>query len=137
MNRKCQPPTAYRLMSVVFCVLIVGCGSNLASISGKVTLDGKPLTRGTVVFQTNGQAMGHAEIQPDGSYRIKTGDRRGLEPGTYQVTITAYKSLPNADDPSEPIPDLLTPVRYNKPASSGLTAEVKPDSNTFDFHLKQ
>ena len=126
------------------CAMLAGCGAEsdpeldkLVPVSGKVTLDGKPLPRGTVVFHADNAAQGYAEIRSDGSYRVKTGDQRGLMPGTYRVTITAYKTLPStaADDPEEPVPDLLTPPRYNKPDTSGLVAEVQPGSNSFDFSL--
>lgn len=43
-----------RSLSVVLCVigtlLLVGCGGKPASVSGTVTLDGKPLERGVVGF---------------------------------------------------------------------------------------
>lgn len=122
------------LLLISFCPL-AGCSSELVAVSGSVTLNGEPLPRGTVVFQQRGSATGYGEIRSDGSYEVKTGDQEGLKPGTYRVTVTAYETASVADEFEMAVPRLLTPARYNKPETSGLTAEVGPKSRTFDFDL--
>lgn len=123
------------LLAAACLLLLPGCGSNLARVSGEVTLDGKPLETGTIVFQGEGQAMGVGEIE-GGSYAIKTGNERGLAPGKYRVTVSAFQTRPGASDMDEPVPAFLTPQRYNDPETSGLEVEVQPGSNTFDFPLE-
>jgi len=124
------------LWPLLCCLLLCGCGSKLASVEGTVTLDGKPLSTGTVVFQNEGLPMGVGGLSSNGSYTIYTGDQPGLPPGDYQVTVSAYQTRPGRDEMEEPIPVLLTPPRYNKPETSGLTAKVTPGSNRFDFKLE-
>jgi hypothetical protein len=123
-----------RLLPIALCLLAAGCGSDLVAVTGTVTLDDGPLPRGTIVFQAEGAPTGYGEIQSDGSYEIRTGDRRGMMPGTYRVTVTAYQVV-EGGDAGEVIPALLTPARYNDPATSGLTAEVGSGSNHFPFAL--
>ena len=60
----------------------------------------------------------------------------GLLPGTYQVTVSAYKTRPGRDEMEAPTPQFLTPPRYNKPGTSELTADVSPDRRRFDFALQ-
>jgi hypothetical protein len=128
---------AARCAAVAVCLAAAGCGSELADVSGTVTLDGQPLPRGTVVFQGDKLASGYGEIRSDGTFEIRTGDQQGLKPGKYRVTVTAYQTGPAAHAEGEVIPELLTPKRYNNPDTSDLTAEVKPGGGHFDFKLKR
>ena len=116
-------------------VLLTGCGSDLAKVSGTVRLDGKPLDRGTVTFRAEDQAMAVGQIASDGKFQMKTGTQWGVAPGSYRVTVSAYQTRPSEDDLGEPIPILLTPARYNSEQESGLRAEVKPGSNQVNLSL--
>ena len=114
----------------------LGCGgSDLVTVSGTVTLDGQPLESGTIVFQAQGMAMCVGNLGAGGRYELSTGRQEGIAAGTYQVTITAFQVIDQANDDSAPIPKLLTPVKYNIPETSGLTAAVQRVSNSFDFVL--
>ena len=121
------------LLAMGYLLLLPGCGSNQAQVSGKVTLDEEPLKTGTIVFQGEGLPMATGQIK-DGSYVLNTGTERGLPPGKYQVTVSAYQSKGDGD--SELVPKLLTPQRYNNPETSEFEADVQPGSNTFDYALK-
>jgi len=114
-----------------------GCTSAEATVSGKITLDGKALDKGDVSFtSTSGGPLAYGAIDSNGQYQLQTGTGKGVSPGSYQVTVVANEVL-TPTDPSAPlIPKLITPARYSVPATSGLTAEVKPGANTFDFELK-
>lgn len=122
------------------CVLILcctlGCGGSTSSVSGRVTLDGRPLTKGTITFSPTGNAPAAiGQISSSGTYRLFVGTSSSVPPGQYQVTIVATELVePTATDPS-PLPTPLTPEKYNNPATSGLSAEVKAGSNSFDFKL--
>ncbi|NQT37842.1 MAG: hypothetical protein HQ581_10155 [Planctomycetes bacterium] len=128
--------TTSRLLLALAAGLTVGCGSDLAEVTGTVSLDGGPLDSGTIVFQGPDLPQGVGQIGEDGSYRISTGTQRGLPPGQYRVTVTAYKTRTGRDEQEAPIPEFLTPVRYNNPETSGLTADVEPGGNRFDFTLE-
>lgn len=122
-------------------LLIVGCGqraaSGLAPVSGKVSYQGRPLHTGTVVFTpdsvrgTTGE-LARGEIQPDGTYRLKSGEQMGTVPGTHRVTVIAIEQ-----GPAGATPQSLLPSKYRDPELSGLSCEVVPGrENTINFNLQ-
>ena len=132
-------------------VTAAGCGPRrpeTAPVSGRVTYQGKPVTAGRIVFQSEKGHMAVGTIVPDGSYRLTTfapGD--GAMLGHYRVTVEAVRatggSLPTslADEAraraaaQKPRVELLVPESYSELESTPLTAEVKPGPNTIDFNL--
>jgi hypothetical protein len=122
--------------------LAAGCGgAGGLAISGKVTLDGRPLERGNIAFVPEagaGTAGAAAEIA-DGAYAIPAA--QGPTPGRYRVEVhsvrptgaTAKKPV-DPDYAGEQTVDLIPP-RYHR--DSTLAAEVKAGApNTFDFALE-
>ncbi|MDX2038749.1 MAG: hypothetical protein SFX72_19035 [Isosphaeraceae bacterium] len=138
-----------------------GCGddSGLAQrspVSGKVSYKGQPLAKGLISF-IPGAPDGRAATGQitDGKYQLTTQDENdGAFPGTYTVTIAArvvdmtqateaakkkgatsaalpqdFAAKANKDAKNE------IPEKYSLPTTSGLKAEVKAGSNTFDFDL--
>jgi hypothetical protein len=120
------------LLGVLF---LVGCGGNPATVSGKVTLDGQPLTKGDISFYAAGSACANGQIDASGNYSLHTGTDEGLQPGTYQVAIVANDILMPTQPYGSPIPKLITPPQYSNVTTSGFTAEVKPGKNTFNFEM--
>ena len=121
---------------------IVGCHDELSSVSGTVTLDGQPIAvgehvNGVVSFlrEDGSGAPASAALDRSGYYTLKTGSRSGVEPGSYRVTVAVTKTTIPDDPNAMPIPKLITPAKYGNTLNSGLRAEVKPGSNTFDFAL--
>jgi hypothetical protein len=111
-------------------VVVAGCGPGgppRAPVSGTVTLDGKPLPRGTVQFApdagrgTNG-ATGVGSIDAQGRYEIQTTGAPGAIVGFHQVGVVACEQVDLNQTSYAPS---LIPERYNNPLASGLTAEVK------------
>lgn len=117
----------------------MGCGGNgLATVSGEVTLDSKPLATGQVVFNPLGKqptAIGH--IQSNGTYRLSTGRETGVAPGEYIVTVQAREpTLEPTDNTSGPrTGKLLTPEEYGSAQTTPLRFTVEPGSNEFDIPL--
>lgn len=122
---------------------LAGCGGGdglpRQAISGAVTLDGQPLSQGTISFYPDDPAMadpttGGAPIS-EGTYRI-TSDK-GLVPGKYKVSISSPSGeMTNNAAPGSGanLPKERIPSQYN--ANSNLTAEVQSGgSNTFDYEL--
>ncbi len=122
-------------MIALSCILFCGCGGELASVGGTVTLDGKPLDRGTVVFHGEERAQGVGKIEVGGSYSVRTGTQGGLAPGTYRVTVSAFDTKPAPNGQDEPIPLLVTPAKYNSPETSELQAQISAGSNQCAFDL--
>jgi hypothetical protein len=131
--------SAWKILSgcVVGLFLLAGCGRSAATVSGKVTLDGQPLTKGEIAFYPgeNG-ALVLGSIDGNGNYTLSTGTAKGLAPGKYQVTIVANDVLEPTQKFASPVPKLITPAKYSTASTSGLTAEVTAGSNTKNFDLK-
>lgn len=114
----------------------VGCGpGNGATVTGTVSLNGRPLDCGTVTFHpVEGGPVAYGMIGVDGTYTLQTGARPALDAGTYVATVVATTPAPS-DGPDLP-GKLLTPVRYGDPKQSGLRCEVKPGRNQLALPLK-
>jgi hypothetical protein len=114
-------------------LLAQGCAKEAPKypVRGKVSFKGQPLTEGTVMFVASGTGVtGAGTIQSDGSYELRSGKPgNGMAPGSYRVSVN-----PPYYDPTTGSPPKFA-VKYQDPESSGLKAEVKEGSNTFDFDL--
>ena len=115
-------------------LLAAGCGGSgdqTAEVQGRVFFQGKPVEGGTVVFIPDPSRGGSgplavAEIQPDGRYHLKTGDKSGAICGWHRVTVAPAGS-----------PTRTLPARYRDPDLSGQCFEVKPgQENTIDLNLE-
>src|SRR5262245_8211006 len=136
---------AMSLICAVGFLLLAGCGGEqpkLALVHGKVSHDGVPLPGGSIVFtpdaaRGNTGPLACAEIQPDGTYSLRTADQPGAAPGWHRVTVVSVSVAP----PPGPgqrftVPRSLVDSRYRDPNLSGLTCEVKPaQDNVLDFNL--
>ena len=131
-----------RLFPVTLLCACLGCGSNLATVTGTVTLDNKPLVgseqfRGTVEFTPEGghgtRATGY--LDDNGRYGLSSGSRVGLLPGNYLVSITVQEILPSKIPGGAPSARLASPKKYTSETTSGLSAHVAGGKNTFDFAL--
>ena len=92
-----------------------GSSNGAATVSGKISLNGKAVSKGSVTFEplgTNGIPTGSnvAKVDKDGAYSVTTVS------GSHDVTISGTGTTADAS--------------YNK-----TTIDVKPGSNTKDFNL--
>jgi hypothetical protein len=131
----------FRTLIVGSVVVFHGCRETPTSVSGAVTLDGKPLTvasdaRGTVLFQAIGGqgTVATGILDPTGHFQLAAGSSSEIPPGKYQVAVTVSQLLPKSDN-AEQRAKLITPATYASVQDSGLQAEVKPGENHFDFGL--
>ena len=123
------------LIAAVGLPFVIGCGSkHAASITGQVTLDGKPLDRGTVTFHpVAGGAVAYGQIDADGNYAVKTGRESGLVPGRYRVTVVSAGPPSKGQDESPG--ELFTPVRYGRLEETDLEFEITAGANSIDVRL--
>ena len=110
----------------------VGCGRPAGVVStGTVTLDGKPVASGAIVFKPEDRS-----VAAEGSM-IEAGRFRVVgKPGKRRVEISASAPAPGTPDPpTGPVQFVeIVPPRYN--AKSTLSVDVKePGPNTFTFEL--
>lgn len=130
-----------RTVVMVGALTVIGCGGNRASVSGVVTLDGKPLPPGTiggVSFHPVGEGpVAVGDLTPSGEYRLQTGTAAGLAAGSYIVTVSASEppQIPASPNIAPSAPKLVTPVKYSLKEQSGLQVEVQPGENRVPLDL--
>jgi hypothetical protein len=126
-------------LALVFLLLVLatGCGGSYASVSGSVTIDGKPLKHGAVTFDPeDGKAQTAGSLIENGSYSAK------VRPGRYRVTVVgagegvAGKSQADVMKMSEQELKALTlnPVPADA-AGNKEVVEIKSGSQTHDIKL--
>ena len=117
----------------LLCGVTCGCGDgrpDLAAVSGRVTIDGQPLTKGSISFiPAKGRQAGGA-IESDGRYVLtcfEKGD--GAILGDYKVAVNGVEYL------SETLLKWHAPKKYSNPATSGLTAAIDGPRDDLNFEL--
>lgn len=126
------------LLSASLVFLPIGCSrSSLeSSVIGKVTLDGKPIGPGTVVFSSGAKNPAFGAIDVGGNYSLKTSRTEGLAAGKYRVAVSV-REVPPSSNPSDRLPPgkLLHPEKYEAVETSGLEFDVVPGSNSINIEL--
>jgi hypothetical protein len=117
------------LTAMLLLVEVVGCGSSMQPVRGKVTLpSGQPAANSQVVFDgpIGGKLISaRGDVQADGSFELSTsqpGD--GVPVGKYRVQVNPP---PIVD--AEAAQRLPFNAKYIDFSTSGLEFEVKPDGN--------
>ena len=118
------------VLLVACLVCAAGCGRRptLVPVSGRVTLDGKPLEFGSVMIQPTGGPAARGTIRPDGGFTVGTfapGDGAIVGPAT--VRVACYEQQrPGAPPPQGELAlgKSLIPEKYTQFETSGLTATV-------------
>lgn len=125
--------------SVVLLTAAAGCGGlKLHPVSGRVTLDDKPVAGAAVMFQpAEGGPVAHAVTDAEGRYTLETTNRAGAPAGLHLVTVTKQRTLGVREDetvePGGLRVEWLVPERYSKAATSGLKVTVPAEA--FDLRL--
>lgn len=135
----------YRISKLVAVIALTlgngGCGSNLAQVTGVVTVDGQPLrggndVRATVIFQpsTGAGRVAVGLVNEDGEYRLSSGSEAGVVPGEYVATCSATQ-LVRAQDGGVAGGRRITDSSYASSKTSGFRFTVAPGRNEFDLAL--
>lgn len=130
----------------------LGCGSSgpeLAPVTGTVSIDGTPLKKGTIVFESEGNRPANGRIEDGKIVEVTTFNKGdGVPVGSHKVAVFALEetSTVETSDPSQPTATgsnymgtgkSLIPDKYNNPDTSGLTAEVEAgQENMVTYELK-
>jgi hypothetical protein len=127
--------------AIFMLVFLAGCnhGPKMASVTGKVMYNGRPLEFGVVMFQPSSGQPAQGEIQPDGTFNLSTYRLNdGAVLGKHKVRIACYESMrPGATKgPGErTLGKPLVPEKYTLFDMSGLTADVSETNHEFTFEL--
>ncbi len=121
--------------AIACCLLttLSGCGDTgpeLVPVSGIVTIDGQPLTLGSIQVIPAGYRPAYGQIGPDGRFTLttfKTGD--GVVRGEHQAAVSACEIL-NAGQQK-----WHAPKRYLDATESGLRIVVDGPSKNLEVNL--
>jgi hypothetical protein len=125
-------------------LIIPACESDpvgkTSPVKGKVTVEGKSLSTGSVTFfpdTAKGNKLAFTpggKIGDDGSYEMFTNGKKGVPPGHYKVTVMAKTE---ADSTSPTKAKLLVPEAVTNEKTTTLLIEVIDDaSKTYDLTVK-
>ncbi len=128
------------LLLAISCWTVSGCGpsDNRQSLTGTVSWQGSPLTKGVITLYPKGQGSTVGCEIIDGKFSIAT--TNGATPGMYRVEIIAFRPTGKTEfdidqNKKVSIDEQILPKQFN--SASTLEAEVvvgKP--NSFEFVLK-
>jgi len=109
-------------------------------VEGKVTVDGQPLTMGSLLFRPNAEKGNTSKLEPAGSidssgnYKLYTNSKPGAPLGWYKVTVAAQTQ---ADSTNPGAATSLVAAKYNAADTTDLSVEVvaTPAPGAYDLKL--
>ena len=141
------------LSVLCFTVVLTGCGGHdfgpTGKISGRLTLEGKPMAPGHAVsfMQPEKGFLAFGFTDAEGNFSVGSWNEGDMPVGKYSVMIappaaTAPAVAPTADEAFEN-PELVDPklssvfpVKYRDITTSGLEFDVVAGDNKFEVELK-
>jgi hypothetical protein len=120
-------------------LFLSGCGPALYPVHGKVTIDDKPLTTGSVSLRpdkskgNNSSAVPIGQIAEDGTYTIETNGKPGAPYGAYKVVVVA--GVPTKPSETQSPLSLLVNAKYIGEDSTDLELTV-PSASADGYNLK-
>ena len=136
----------------VLLVACTGCGEKLATVTGKVTYQGKSVTSGVVLLaNADNTKIDRAPIGADGSYtatRVPFGELRvAVEPGVKPIPTRKGGGYDKVKVPENApgVPAHLqgsggeyvdVPKKYRDVTTSDLKVNVDSSTKTFDINLQ-
>ena len=142
-----RPVARYRRLSGLFLfgllgALLSGCGQGetLVPVTGKVTIDGKPLGTGSVTFEPDSSKgtkaqVAAGEIDAQGNYKLMSGGKEGAAPGWYKVAVIAQEPADSKNPYA--IPKSIVNSKFRDVKTSNLSVEVvaNPAPGAYDFKV--
>lgn len=126
------------LLTGLLLTVLWGCGGpaapkrEYADVTGKVTYNNQPLTKGQVLFQPPTGAVAAGDIKSDGTYSLKG----VIGPNTVTIVDRAEMGQTDINRPeTRQVPKSSIPEIYGTPDSK-LKFDVKAGANKADFDLK-
>jgi hypothetical protein len=134
MPRNILVVEARGILLLLTVMLVAGCGDGRPErvpVSGKVLIDGKPATSGSVQFLPHsGGRPSAGGIQPDGSFSLFTYEQNdGCRLGTYDVVVSSIEEV------GETKVRYNLPKKYGNPKTSGITKAIDGPMDDLVFEL--
>jgi hypothetical protein len=150
-----RPWTALGLFCLVLAATGCGSGFKTVPVSGKIFVNGEPLTGAdaTVLFRPDASKGNTLNVDfsgtadENGNYTLYYGGKgnQGVAPGWYKVAVVATEppvfakpdKKSKARMPGMPIPKSLIDKKYTVPANSGIEIQVveNPAPGAYDLKL--
>jgi hypothetical protein len=129
--------------SIGFAALMVaaaGCGPSQATVSGKVTLHGKPVTAGTVLFVGYNNQIATGKLDEEGHYVAPRVPMGSLKVAVQTLRPEQLQAMANQSKDAQPLPKRLAnlvpvPQKYTDPETSGLTCQVNQSQQEHNIDL--
>lgn len=147
----------FRTLAVLSLVAVVlGCRGQsfgpTGRVSGKLTMDGKPLPAGHAVsfMQMEKGFLAYGTTDAEGNFQVNSWNNGEMPVGSYDVMIAPPAGTDPAEDPNlsaeerfeksatgaAPRQKILLPMKYRQTTTSGLKYDIKDGDNHFDIDLK-
>jgi hypothetical protein len=130
-----SPRRAGALLLPGLLLFLAGCeGVPAGTVAGTVKYKGAPVTAGTVNFYDPGKGnASQGALDGSGNFTLQG----SLAAGTYKVYVQppVPEQLPPGQVPKK-VPRLTLPPKYQDPAQTPVSREVKAGSNTFTIELE-
>jgi len=126
----------------VLALTAASCGRpSWATVSGKVTVDGKPVTVGTVLFVGPNNQIATGTLNAEGRYVASRVPMGTVKVAVQTLQPNQVKAAANRPKDAPPLPNRLTnlipvPQKYTDPETSGLTCDVKEKQQEYNIDLK-
>ncbi len=120
------------IFSLLALALVAGCSGRprRVPVSGKVTIDGKPLTSGFIQVVPDNARAAVSRIDSAGHFKLETyGEGDGCVLGTHRVIIVANQTL------SPTKTRWLAPPKYRDPSTSGVSVEIDGPKDNLEIAL--
>jgi hypothetical protein len=131
--------TFARLAGCGLALVLVGCGGDngprLASVTGKITIDGKPVSGAGIqmISQEPNGSVAYGMTDESGYYEMAFGQsRKGAFPGKNKVVLNSDSRISVGGEKYDGAE--VFPAEYN--TKSDKIVEVKDGANVFDFDVK-
>lgn len=121
-------------------LLAAGCnsGPSTVQVSGKVTVDGQPLPKGSLRFIPDAGKGNKLEVEPagtieGGSYSIFTSGKPGAPAGSYKVAVVSEGEI---DSTNPAPPKSMVDPKFSDPQTTTLSVEVSPTAQPGAYDLQ-
>ncbi|MHC4177951.1 MAG: hypothetical protein ACYSWU_10610 [Planctomycetota bacterium] len=125
-------------------IVLAGCSDSPEKtypVRGVVTVDGRPLEGGSVLFESvepgssGRRYTARASIDSQGRYRLTTFQTHdGATAGRHRAVVLPDRSQAT-DDPNAPPLPVTVPPKYSALETTDLEYEVQPRDNTINIDL--
>lgn len=122
---------------LAFAVVLSGCGSGKPVMEGRVTLDGAPIGKGSILLMpANGKGQTAGTGIVDGQYRMEVseGPMKVIISSPQKTDRTQHFATPENTANTVPVYIDVVPERYNE--ATELLVTIRPGRNEFDFALE-